>query len=67
MWDFIVFPAFIYSQLKPPSPHKGPAVFLNIELTHNFIAIAVPPPPPLHENLSKHQEVDNTLLKIEVI
>ena len=44
-----VFPAFIFSNFKPP--HKGSAVFLNIGLTQACIAIAVPHQP--HGNLTK--------------
>ena len=32
--DLFFFQAFFSSKFKPPPPHKGSAVFLNIELTH---------------------------------
>ena len=47
---------------KPPSPHKGSAVFLNIGLTQTCIAIVVPPPPPPHMGtLPKHQKDDKDM------
>ena len=78
------FPAFFFFKSKaprPPLPHMGFAVFLNIGLTEACIAIDVPPFPP-HGNLNKTPRgrqgnakliVRNkvfectTLLKIEVI
>ena len=77
-----IFPAFLFSNFKPPPPHMG-SVFLDIELTQTCIAIDVPPPPThTHGNLTNasrgrqenaKQIVRNkvfectTLLKIEVI
>ena len=41
--DSIVFLAFFFQILSPPPPHKGSAVSLDIGLTQNCIATAVPP------------------------
>ena len=47
----VFFFSELFSSFKPPPPHMGSAVILNIWLTQTCIAIAVPPSP--HGNLSK--------------
>ena len=67
---FCFFFNIFFSNFKPPSPHMGSAVFLNIGLTQTCIAIAVPPSPTWepYQSTKRNKVFEcKTLLIIEVM